>query len=243
MSTLYLVRHAQASFFEDDYDQLSERGCEQARQLGKALAARRVQFDCVITGPAKRHRDTAAWTAQAYQTAGLPFPEPMVIDELDEHGADVILRQSLDTIIGEHPHLLELAENYRRSREGDNHDRNAIQKHFQRLFEAVTKLWVADKIVVAGVEPYAQFHARVCRGLKKTTGNQPRGSHVLAFSSVGPMTVILQQSLGLEHEAALQLGWRLRNCTVNQFLFSDNRLTLDSFNSVAHLEDDIVTYR
>lgn len=238
MSTLYLIRHAQASFFADDYDQLSELGHEQARELGVYLADRRIEFDAVITGPAKRHIETAAGVATAYEVAGLPWPEPEVIDELDEHAADVFLRHSLDEVLAAHPHLDELADDYRRA-EG----RIEIQKAFQRLFEAVTQLWLEGRIAAAGVEPYAEFHARVCRGLKKILDANQGGRRVLAFSSVGPITAILQHSLRLDPDAALHLGWRLRNCTLNRFLFSGDRLTLDSFNSVAHLRDEMVTYR
>ena len=35
MSVLYVVRHGQASFFTDNYDQLSPKGVEQSRLLGK----------------------------------------------------------------------------------------------------------------------------------------------------------------------------------------------------------------
>ena len=35
MSELYLVRHAQASFGADNYDQLSDHGHQQSRWLGR----------------------------------------------------------------------------------------------------------------------------------------------------------------------------------------------------------------
>ncbi|MDZ4123020.1 MAG: phosphoglycerate mutase family protein, partial [Hydrogenophaga sp.] len=50
MGTLYLVRHGQASFGADDYDQLSEMGQRQSRRLGEYWAERGVGFDAVITG-------------------------------------------------------------------------------------------------------------------------------------------------------------------------------------------------
>jgi broad specificity phosphatase PhoE len=37
MGTLYLVRHGQASFGADDYDQLSELGRRQSVRLGEYL--------------------------------------------------------------------------------------------------------------------------------------------------------------------------------------------------------------
>ena len=39
MSTLYLIRHGQASYGEADYDRLSPRGIEQARAIGRWAAS------------------------------------------------------------------------------------------------------------------------------------------------------------------------------------------------------------
>jgi broad specificity phosphatase PhoE len=60
MGTLYLVRHGQASFGADDYDQLSEMGLRQSVQLGRHWAARGLVFDAVITGTLRRHQQTWA---------------------------------------------------------------------------------------------------------------------------------------------------------------------------------------
>ena len=58
MGTLYLVRHGQASFGADDYDQLSELGQRQSERLGRYWAERGLRFDAVITGTLKRHEQT-----------------------------------------------------------------------------------------------------------------------------------------------------------------------------------------
>src|SRR6185436_15500847 len=50
MSTLYLLRHAQASFGAADYDALSPLGLRQATRLGEALRARGVRPDVVLSG-------------------------------------------------------------------------------------------------------------------------------------------------------------------------------------------------
>ena len=71
MGNLYLVRHGQASFGADDYDQLSPKGREQGLRLGqywreKAQSLGQHQaspFDAVLIGTLKRHRQT--WEAMA----------------------------------------------------------------------------------------------------------------------------------------------------------------------------------
>jgi len=58
MGTLYLVRHGQASFGADDYDQLSALGRRQSERLGQYLAQRDVRIDAAITGTLQRQRQT-----------------------------------------------------------------------------------------------------------------------------------------------------------------------------------------
>ena len=58
MAHIYLVRHGQASFGSDNYDQLSSLGFEQARLLGQWFAHTRQSFGQVVTGGMARHRQT-----------------------------------------------------------------------------------------------------------------------------------------------------------------------------------------
>jgi broad specificity phosphatase PhoE len=44
MGSIVLVRHAQGSFFSDDYDQLSPEGLRQADQLGEYWRAQSISF-------------------------------------------------------------------------------------------------------------------------------------------------------------------------------------------------------
>ena len=60
MGTLYLVRHGQASFGADDYDQLSARGQQQSERLGAYWRERGLRFDAVLCGTLRRHGQTLA---------------------------------------------------------------------------------------------------------------------------------------------------------------------------------------
>src|SRR5215212_5206975 len=70
MSVVLLVRHGQASWGAEDYDELSPLGEQQSRVLGAALAARGVRPDVVLRGAMKRHRQTAEATAAGAGWAG-----------------------------------------------------------------------------------------------------------------------------------------------------------------------------
>lgn len=59
MGALHLIRHGQASFGSDDYDQLSERGTRQGSWLGMAWEASGFRPDWSVAGSMKRHAQTA----------------------------------------------------------------------------------------------------------------------------------------------------------------------------------------
>jgi phosphohistidine phosphatase len=63
---LYLVRHAEAAQLEpDELRPLTSTGREQARALGKQLAADGIRPDVVLTSPLLRARETGAEIAKA----------------------------------------------------------------------------------------------------------------------------------------------------------------------------------
>src|SRR5574343_1072471 len=91
MGTLYLVRHGQASFGADDYDQLSDLGQRQAERLGRYWAERGLRFDAVLTGSLRRHAQT--WQSIA-RGAGLDLA-PLVWPGLNEYDSEAGIRAVL----------------------------------------------------------------------------------------------------------------------------------------------------
>ena len=58
MGQLFLVRHAQASLGEDNYDQLSPLGMRQSLRLGEYWRELGLTFDTVLCGTLQRHAQT-----------------------------------------------------------------------------------------------------------------------------------------------------------------------------------------
>lgn len=90
MKQILLVRHGQASFGKRDYDALSERGHEQARVLGRALAEQGVVPDLVVRGGLRRHEETVAGMLTGL---GESIPEQVDVgwDEFDfQHLIEVV---------------------------------------------------------------------------------------------------------------------------------------------------------
>src|SRR5260370_17065400 len=91
MSRLFLVRHAQASFLQENYDELSALGETQGRLLGEYWARRTVVFDRACTGPCVRQKDTARFMSDEYRKAGLNFPAPLVLPDFNDYHATTFL--------------------------------------------------------------------------------------------------------------------------------------------------------
>src|SRR5208337_1381526 len=149
MSHIILVRHGQASFLGPDYDKLCANGEAQARLLGEYWSRRGVVFGGVYSGPRVRQLETARIVGEAYRSAGLFFPETVVMSEFDEYQAEAALRECLPQLLRVNAEIQELRRAYENSSES-----GARRRTFQKLFEAVISKWVAGEVSADGVEPW-----------------------------------------------------------------------------------------
>ncbi len=225
MAHLILVRHGQSTPFEKITDRLSPVGEAQSRKLAEFWIRNQVTFDEVYAGSLERQRRTAELAGEVYRAAGLPWPEPRVMPELNEYDADGVLK------------------NFGPRREpesgGDIQDRN---RRFQIMFEAVMNRWISEELEAPGIESWREFCERVERGLRAILQGGMQGgstgrSRVAAFTSGGPIGVAVQLALHAPARSALEVNWRVRNCSLTEFLFSGARLSLDTFNAIPHLDD------
>ena len=76
MGTLYLIRHGQASFGADDYDNLSDLGRQQSKRLGEYWKAKGLKFDAVLVGTLKRHAQTLDGLLEGLDTSANPVQWP-----------------------------------------------------------------------------------------------------------------------------------------------------------------------
>ena len=211
MGTLYLVRHGQASFGADDYDQLSARGREQAVRLGEHWREHGVVFDAVITGTLRRHTQTLEGIAQGLQAT----PEVLQMPGLNEYDSHALI-----TAI--HPQPLprpDTPELYRH--------------HFRLLCDALAQ-WMAGVISPQGMPSWNEFSAGV-RGALDHVRQHHVGHNVLLVSSGGPISTAVGQVLGTAPEVTIALNMRIRNSAVTEFTISPKRLMLQTFNTLPHL--------
>lgn len=239
MGILFLVRHGQASFLEENYDKLSPLGETQARLLGEYWVRRNVVFDRACVGPCIRQKDTLKLVTDAYVRAGLKFPEPLVLPEFDEYQGEAVLRRSLPALLENDQRIRELHAAFQSST--GTADKRVT---FQKLFEAVIGKWVRGEIAPQGVETWLEFCSRVNSGLLKFLSAGGRGERVAIFTSGGPIAVAMQRAMHLSAERALQVSWMSRNSSWSEFLYSAELFNLSAFNIDGHLSDPaMMTYR
>lgn len=152
MGTLFLIRHAQASFLEQNYDKLSPLGEAQARLLGDYWAQHNVVFDRACVGPRIRQKDTASLVSEAFENKGLTFPPPQVLSEFDEYQGEAVLERSLPGLVKNDRGIRDLYAAFHSA--PDSVRRRAT---FQKLFEAVIGKWVQGEIALDGVETGKSF--------------------------------------------------------------------------------------
>ncbi len=239
MSRLFVVRHGQASFMEQNYDKLSAIGETQSRLLGDYWARRRVLFDRVYSGPRVRQIETARIVGGAYTKLDLPWPEPVVLQEFDEYHGESVMDAVLPQLVEIDPMIRELHDAFKNSR-----SLREQHKTFQRLFEVIIGKWAAQEIVVENIESWQEFSERFYRGLSKIAAADGKGQQVAVFSSGGPIGVAVQRALELTSQMTLKIAWMARNCSFTDLLVSGDRFTLSSFNAFPHLDDPaVLTYR
>ncbi|EGI75419.1 phosphoglycerate mutase [Hylemonella gracilis ATCC 19624] len=234
MPTLYLVRHAQASFGAADYDRLSELGERQSERLGQYWRARergdQPRFETVLTGTLRRHAQTWAGIARGF---GLTLTRedarqtPLRLPGLDEYDSGALI-EALGAVPPQ-PGVADTADTRR--------------AHF-RLLRSALQQWAEGAIAPRGMPSHAEFSAGVRATLDHVRSHCT--GDVLMISSGGPISNAVAQILGAPAQTGIELNLRLRNSAITEFDYTPRRFSLVSFNAVPHLDEpglgDWVTY-
>ncbi|NMM02732.1 histidine phosphatase family protein [Paraburkholderia sp. RP-4-7] len=227
MAELYLVRHGQASFGAENYDELSPSGRTQSSWLGEYFAQAKLRFDRVVIGTMQRHRQTADAILAAMGGSQVEIAQDAGLNEYDF--------QALFAALGEEGLPLGLSAGL---------SATSSKKDFYKGLRHVLQLWADDRLPGPVPETWQQFQTRVQRARSEI--QRAGGKRVLVVSSGGPIAVTAQQVLEAPAASAIALNMQVRNSSVCQYVFNDGAMSLVSFNSVPHLEraerHEFVTY-
>ena len=229
MATIYLVRHGQASFGKENYDQLSPRGWEQGRILGRWLAGK-VEPGAIFGGNLQRHRETVEAITTGY---GVSLPDMQVLEGLNEF-------DHLEVVERLRP---EWADKQVMARDLASFPKPA--RAFQQAFEKAVTRWVSGEFDQEYSETWNGFRQRVGHALDQLI-NLADGADVIVSTSGGPIAVIAQRLLELSDHKALEMNNVIANTSVSRILYSGPRRSLAVFNNYSHLEAEdpaLVTFR
>jgi broad specificity phosphatase PhoE len=239
MGYLVLIRHGQPRSFEKDSDQLSQLGEEQARTLARYWIRRGARFDEVYSGELVRQRRTAEIVEECFIQSGLEWPRLQTTPELNEYDSIGIINNLIPSLAERDAAFKALAETFERNRDAPERNR-----HFQKMFEAVTSVWLGGELEVEGVESWRSFQSRVRAAITRIASGEGSGRRVAVFTSGGVIGLTVRNVLNAPERSALEINWRVRNCSMTEFTFSRDRISLDSFNTIPHLDDPaMITYR
>jgi broad specificity phosphatase PhoE len=239
MAILTLVRHGQARTFEDGGGQLTAVGEEQARALARYWISHGEVFNEIYSGSLERQRRTAEIVGQCCVDAGLAWPQLQITPELDEYDGGGIIDKLVPALAERDDNFVDLLAEFERNKNSPERNR-----HFQKMFEAVTTVWRTGELQVDGVESWSSFSSRARNAFRRIMSDAGSGRRIAVFTSGGVIGLAVQTVLGAPEQMALEINWRVRNCSLTNLIFSRERLSLDYFNSTPHLnEPSLFTFR
>ena len=218
MSELYLVRHAQASFAADRYDDLSETGVDQARLLGRYFADQGIDFDATVVGAMQRHRQTL----DVLRELGIGNECPEETHEgLNEYAFRDMMRVYCDAAPDDEG-VLQL-----RARPDD-------RKVYFRLLRRVLTAWSENRLDGAP-EEWSSFQKRVADARSMLQGMGDRRKRILVVSSGGAISMFIGSVLELSPNHVFDLNLQIMNTGITRFYFDPKKIKLAEFNAVPHL--------
>lgn len=231
MSALYLLRHGQAGT-RDDYDKLSDLGHEQARLLGQYLSRQELKLTALFCGGMRRQRETAQYTIDAFNAAGLPLPELVIDERWNEF--------DLNQVYGEiAPQLAASDDEFRREYEQMMATYTDPTATFHRestmLDIKVFRAWVSGQVPFNG-ESWPAFCSRITGALNDLRRYAELG-HVAVFTSATPTAISVAYSMGVSDIRAARMAGLSYNSSISTLRIQPEDFTLFSFNGTPHLAD------
>ena len=221
MSTLFLIRHGQASLGAEDYDNLSPLGREQSALLGPRFTARETVPDQIYVGPRRRHHQTldaarGAWSERPIQG----------LDLLDEQQCPEVLRANEETL----------------------RERLAIDpddtKAYLQFFRRGSKMWVRGEVETPPeFESWNVFRSRIDSAMDHLRQDiEDPDARVAVFTSGGVVAAAVGHVLGLDDEKTIELSWSIYNASVTTLHLSRHGFALMGFNELPFVDRRLVTF-
>lgn len=235
MASIYVIRHGQASFGEENYDKLSTLGCRQAEILGEYLRDCGIHFDATYSGDLQRQRKTAEFAIASQPQKASHHIDPRFNELQNEEQFEALLPRVLDN----NPALQALVEGGMTS-----------SKDYQKVLKHVFNHWVSPNCHEPGIQSWSSYSNDVRAAIGEIIKTQGSGKTIGLFTSGGTIATIVAQVLGLDSEHVYNFYEPVINCSVTQLFYSGEKVSLSYYNDHSFLDllgfqkgERLVTYR
>lgn len=235
MATIYLIRHGQASFGAENYDQLSELGKRQATVTGEYLRDCGIVLDAAYSGDLSRQRETAS-LALASQPGAVPHHIDPRFNEIDN---DAQIKYLLPKVVKINPAIQALVDKGL-----------SDSKDYQKVIDAVFNYWVSPQCDEPAIQSWQSYSSAARDALQAVMDNEGGGKTIGVFTSGGTLATLVAQILGLPGEGTYQLYEPIINCSVTQVFYNGSKVSLSYFNDSSFLRvlgqqrsESLITYR
>ena len=219
MSTIFFLRHGQASFGKDNYDELSDTGVLQSKLLARFLVETKGRFDAVYTGTLERQRKTADELLQMLGEKGEQVPEVCRMEGLNEYPTENIFRALGPIAVEANPSLREHIGRLMTDR-----------RSFQKVFEALMSMWASGRYDRAGLVSWNDFTAGVNRAIDEILARDGSGKNVAVFTSGGSISVAVSRTLNLTSDDTMRVAEQIVNSSITRVKSTTDRIMLFTFN-------------
>lgn len=216
MTTIYLIRHGQASFGAESYDKLSPNGELQAMLLGQYFNQILKEAPYVVAGSMQRHQQTAT-LALAQCFPEVEFETDQAWNEFNHQQVFAQYEPRFNQ-----PHLLKQ----------DVENEINPRAYLAKIFEGAIGRWTGGEYHHEYDESWPHFKNRVesalqnlCDELAKT---KPR--YAVVFTSGGVISVVAGKLLELNPNRTFALNWAITNASMTTLRLVGNEPQLLSLN-------------
>jgi broad specificity phosphatase PhoE len=215
VSVIHLVRHAQASWGSQNYDQLSEQGYLQGATLGRSWADAAFAPQARISGSLQRHRQTAECALAA---AGLPLEIDVDADWNEIDTRELMVRAYPD---------FDASQSQPRDA--------AVKDAYLDAFIVAVRRWTAGRYDDDYTMTFRSFIDKVTAALDGVAERLRPDTDAVVFTSGGPVSACAAALLGDPALLWPQFCTTVVNASVTKVVVTSNGLRLLSFNEHAHL--------
>ena len=235
MANLFIIRHGQASFGADNYDQLSPLGQRQADLTGKFLCQIGTRFSAAYSGDLSRQLETGRRVLDQLEDS----PELAIDPRFNEVQTDEQIEVMMPILVERDPRFTDLVAAM-----------DTDTKSFQKIIEAVFNYWVSPDCDISGIQSWVDYSGGVVSAFEAAMASAQSGTDTAIFTSGGTIATLVGHVLKLTSDRVYEFYEPVFNCSITRIIFNSKKCSLSTFNDVGHLhlisaqlQERLVTYR